>query len=65
MSSIARLSCGWLPVLKSGVVFLGYKMTNRYSGGRGKHLWDFETSLFYNETLKLGAFPFQPAHRAF
>lgn len=58
MSSITRLSCGWLPVLKSEVVFLGYKMTNRYLGGRGKHFWDFEASLVYNETLKLGAFPF-------
>lgn len=33
--------------------------------GRQTDLWEFGVSLVYDETLKLGAFPFQPAQRAF
>lgn len=28
-------------------------MTNGYSGGRGKQIWEFEANLVYSETLRL------------
>lgn len=52
LSSITRLSYGSFLCL-SGAVFLGYKMTNGYSGGRGKQIWEFEANLVYSETLRL------------
>lgn len=59
MSSTARFS------LCSGQELSSWVQDDKWVLGRQTDLWEFEASLVYNETLKLGAFLLQPAHRAF